>query len=1320
LPELTGLTWDPAAAALGFTIGAVEFDEEATGSVVFSLALSADGSILAGEGSLEDNPEAVFACRANRLSGRDITGTWTAQVSLQVDELLKIWPLFLDIQSESAGFYDLGEGRYKAQVVVQNRPPVFDPLTPPKATEGQQYSVVIRASDPEGDQVSLEATGQQVAGSAFTDNGDGTGTFSLVVPILGSTRQELIATFIAKDTKGAATTFLLKIPVEKVNRPPVLGEFEKPLVVQAGRPAAAPLPASDPDKDRLTFSVDQLPPGAALIGGVISITAPFGSAGEYTFTVTVRDGRGGEASRTYTLTVLAANRRPLFIPHPPVTGEVGVPLVVRTEAIDPDPGDVITYSAVNAEGASTIPPGAALDPQTGEITWTPADDQVGPHKLTVWAFDSKGAKDVTVVHAVIGAGFQPPSFPSYGPFLVKQGEPLAFTIEAEEPTLSAVRVLYYYARRLPRGAFFDPVELTFTWTPGYTQRDTFRIILGVGDGRFSSEQEVLIVVEPVPQVPELAELDDYTVQEGQLLSFTVRGNYPDGRRVVFDDPENLPQNATFDIVSGVFRWRPGYEQAGAYSLTFPVSAEDGEIYSVSNAVTVQDKNRRPLLSGLENLLADVDEAVSLEVGASDPDSDDVLTFSATGLPSGASFDNAADPPLFSWTPTLEGSYPVNFTVTDQADASDSRAIIITVGDSADQPPILGEIGPLTVSEGDTLTVPVSAIDPESETVSIFINPLPENSAFNRQGGVFTFQPDYTQAGIYLVSVVASDGELTDNELVEITVVDVSLPPTITVPAEWEIDEGDTLEFTVRALDASGEPLEVFSAELPDGAGLVQSTGDFFWVPEFDQDGEYKVTFITGDGAQTADIEVAITVADRNQPPEISRIDNPLVREDETISFEITTHDPDGDAVSISIDSTQTPYISSVEIRNNSILIFDPSKLPDDVQIPSAVFIVEADDGRGGYDLMSVAFKIIRERDVDLPQIPAGGTTTADFPGMGLNVQVGNNGDDAIGGGADAGLQGTEISGSLTDTLAGGEPVLAGGGDPLEGKYSYLKKSKDRVAVHPFLSGDGDLGGDFYGIRRGWGLDLSSDLESSLSTLDFELTLIYEDRDIPASDIPEFTESAISVFGKDDQGNFVQLATELDTSANTATARADLALYSEYTLGVILDLAAPVVSSTTRLDNTTDELGPYTITSTIVDNVLVRSAKLYYAVQGQQFRSVEMTPVADKINLFTANIPGQKEGQNILYYIQAGDSLHTVVDPAGAPETTYRFSVLYDGVAATVPGDVNGSGAVDIFDLLQMLSVLSGAAEPTSGADANDDGAVNIFDLLTLLGLLAAQ
>ncbi|HUU26263.1 MAG TPA: cohesin domain-containing protein [archaeon] len=60
------------------------------------------------------------------------------------------------------------------------------------------------------------------------------------------------------------------------------------------------------------------------------------------------------------------------------------------------------------------------------------------------------------------------------------------------------------------------------------------------------------------------------------------------------------------------------------------------------------------------------------------------------------------------------------------------------------------------------------------------------------------------------------------------------------------------------------------------------------------------------------------------------------------------------------------------------------------------------------------------------------------------------------------------------------------------------------------------------------------------------------------------------------------------------------------------------------------------------------------------------------------------------------------------------------ITAGITGDVNGSGSVDIFDLLQLLKVLGGTSEVSAASDVNQSGSTDIFDLLALLKLLAGS
>ena len=92
-----------------------------------------------------------------------------------------------------------------------------------------------------------------------------------------------------------------------------------------------------------------------------------------------------------------------------------------------------------------------------------------------------------------------------------------------------------------------------------------------------------------------------------------------------------------------------------------------------------EKNRPPVLDPIGNKTISEMELLEFTVTASDPDNDE-LTYSASDLPIGATFDPLTQ--VFSWIPEYgqSGNYAVLFTVTDDGDPllSDSEEITITV------------------------------------------------------------------------------------------------------------------------------------------------------------------------------------------------------------------------------------------------------------------------------------------------------------------------------------------------------------------------------------------------------------------------------------------------------------------------------------------------------------------------------------------------------------------------------------------------------------------------------------------------------------------
>lgn len=107
---------------------------------------------------------------------------------------------------------------------------------------------------------------------------------------------------------------------------------------------------------------------------------------------------------------------------------------------------------------------------------------------------------------------------------------------------------------------------------------------------------------------------------------------------------------------------------------------------------------------------------------------------------------------------------------------------------------------------------------------------------------------------------------------------------------------------------------------------------------------------------------------------------------------------------------------------------------------------------------------------------------------------------------------------------------------------------------------------------------------------------------------------------------------------------------------LIDIAPPQITGTTDYPNTSDDAGPYEVTTTIFDDSDLAEATLRYRAGGGSF--LELTLVPGLGDRFSAQIPGQSYGSHVEYYIYARDPESNVAtDPSGAPLELYDFYVL---------------------------------------------------------------
>lgn len=73
------------------------------------------------------------------------------------------------------------------------------------------------------------------------------------------------------------------------------------------------------------------------------------------------------------------------------------------------------------------------------------------------------------------------------------------------------------------------------------------------------------------------------------------------------------------------------------------------------------------------------------------------------------------------------------------------------------PVFVNNYGTLTYHEGQDISLSFTASDEDANTITYTISALPAGSAFSNTTGTFTWTPNYQQAGLYGLTVAASDG-----------------------------------------------------------------------------------------------------------------------------------------------------------------------------------------------------------------------------------------------------------------------------------------------------------------------------------------------------------------------------------------------------------------------------------------------------------------------------------------------------------------------------------------------------------------------------------
>ncbi len=417
----------------------------------------------------------------------------------------------------------------------------------------------------------------------------------------------------------------------------------------------------------LTYSLDGAPEGAVIdpSSGVFSWTPS--ETGEYTFTVLVNDGLLYDFE-IITVTV-EGNNPPVLDPIGNKTANELVELTFTASASDPDEGQILTFSLVDA------PEGAVINALSGAFSWTPSEAQ-GPGEYTfdVCVSDSI-LSDCETITVTVNEVNVAPVLAEIGDKSVAELALLSFNASASDADIPVQTLVFSLAGEVPEGAVITAAG-AFSWTPSEAQGPgeyTFDVC--VSDGALSECETITVTVTEVNVAPVLAEIGDKEVNELDTLEFVATATDADipVQTLVFSLAGEVPEGAVI-TAAGAFSWTPSDEQ-GPGEYTFDVCVSDGTMSDCETiTVTVNAVNKAPVA---EDMSVDTmeNQPVEIELFATDLDGDP-LTFAIVIEPEYGTV--ACEESLCTYTPNAGWSGTDFFTYIANDGELDSNEATVEI------------------------------------------------------------------------------------------------------------------------------------------------------------------------------------------------------------------------------------------------------------------------------------------------------------------------------------------------------------------------------------------------------------------------------------------------------------------------------------------------------------------------------------------------------------------------------------------------------------------------------------------------------------------
>ncbi|HCG5913129.1 TPA: tandem-95 repeat protein [Vibrio parahaemolyticus] len=546
----------------------------------------------------------------------------------------------------------------------------------------------------------------------------------------------------------------------------------------------------------------------SIVSGVATITPTADWNGKETITFSAKDPSGESVSQTVNFTVTPV----ADIEADKTTVVEDTPTIIKVLGNDTFEGKdkVVSLDAENGPKNGTV-----IVNNDGTVTYTPNDNYVGKDTFT-YIVTSGGVSESTTVEVNVTPVNDAPVAKDD---IATTQEDTAVTIDVlpNDTDVDGDKLSIQSASVPEAQGKVEIVDGKLVFTPAENFNGHAEIIYTVTDGQLTDEAKVTVTVNPVNDTPVVeSNIADQALAE-DFTPYTIDLN------TAFSDVDNVDGELTFSvsgnsniqvaIVNGIATITPTADWNGSETLTFTATDPSGE--SISQTVNFTVAPVADIVADSVTVVEDTPTIIKV-LGNDTFEGDDKMV----------SLDTNNGPANGTVSINPDGS--VTYTPNDNYHGTDSFTYIVTSGGVSESTTVSVDVTPVndapvakddiaTTQEDTAVTIDVlsSDTDVDGDKLSIQSATVPEaQGKVEIVDGKLVFTPAENFNGQAEITYTVTDGQLTDEAKVTVTVNPVNDAPTIKVDAVESITEDavsiDTVvaTLTVRDTDTSEDQLTV--------------------------------------------------------------------------------------------------------------------------------------------------------------------------------------------------------------------------------------------------------------------------------------------------------------------------------------------------------------------------------------------------------------------------------------------------------------------------------------------------------------------------------